>query len=90
MGSTLGARSSLRDCHSTVGRTYILGVPGLVAGRCLDQKDNVGQEDAEEQHRAHHLPCHLPVEAGPPPNHPLNVITEPAEDNGSGFLVWPH
>lgn len=73
-------------------RTYILGVPGFVAGRSLGQKDDVGQEDAEQQQRAHHPPRHLPVEPGPPPSHPLNVITEPAEDMGnisSGSLVWP-
>jgi hypothetical protein len=78
----MGARSSQRNPHSTVRRTYILGVPGLVTGRCLDQKDNVGQEDSKQQHRAHNPPCHLPVEAGPPPSHPFNVITEPAEDTG--------
>lgn len=86
----MGARSSLRHPHNIVGRTYILGIPGLVAGWCLSQKDNVGQEDAEQQHRAHHPPRHLPVETGPPSSHPLNVITEPAEDTSSGFLVWPH
>lgn len=72
-------------------RTYVLGVPGFVAGRSLGQKDDVGQEDAEQQQRAHHPPRHLPVEPGPPPSHPLNVITEPAEDMGnisSGSLVW--
>lgn len=70
-------------------RTYVLGVPGLVAGWSLGQKDDVGQEDAEQQHRAHYPPCHLPVETRPPPSHPLNVITEPAEDTGNTLAQVP-
>lgn len=47
MGRIMDARSSLRDPHSLMGRTYILWVPGFVAGWSLGQKDDVGQEDAE-------------------------------------------
>jgi hypothetical protein len=64
--------------HTPIQRTYILGIPGLVAGRPLGQEDDVGQEDAEEQQGTHYPPCQPPVEVGPSPCHPLNVVTEPA------------
>lgn len=59
-------------------RTYVLGVPGLVAWRRAGQEGNIGHEDGQQQQGAHDLPGRPPVEARPPPGHPGYVITEPA------------
>lgn len=68
-----------------IQRTYVLGVPGPVAQWRLDLEGDVGHKDGQQHQGADNLPGHPPVEAGPPPCHPCDVITEPATETwGSG------